>query len=331
MLRSFVLVSLLIALGLVQSSAQQYPVRRDFLLNQDIVALAKGGYDEPTIIATLLGRPNQFDMTMGALEALAAQGVSERILQAMLSAKGGHTPVDLMPGPRSQQEAEVVSPSAPPSPIHWFHSFLPGRRVHQRERAPIVLEQLPTAANGVFYEQPIATKVDGRCPNGNMSLSLADGALPSGLEVTSLGLRGTPNKTGKFLFTIQAANICVSVLHTFELVVSNQAILEVTPAQISFSCLTPEQAPAPIAMLVSSTWANLPYRLEMRDASWLHAVQERGITPPQDSAITADVVTLTADPSHLKPGTYHGSVLLWTRQGTNTQSIPVALVVGLPN
>src|SRR5689334_22805427 len=79
-----VLIALLLASGLV---AQQHPLQRQFLVNRDVVALARAGFGEQTIIDMILVKPNRFDTAAEALAALAAQGISQRIVQVMLVVK----------------------------------------------------------------------------------------------------------------------------------------------------------------------------------------------------------------------------------------------------
>jgi hypothetical protein len=78
---------LLLATGLVSLSAQQHPQKRNFLLNRDVVTLAKAGFTEQIIIETIRATPNRFDVTAEALAALSAQGMSLRVVEAMLVAK----------------------------------------------------------------------------------------------------------------------------------------------------------------------------------------------------------------------------------------------------
>lgn len=307
MIRVFTIALLLLAV-VVRLPAESHPIRRNFLLNRDIVALAQAGFDEQTIINTMLVKPNRFDTSLAALRELASQGISERIVQVMLVAKN----------------------SKPASVFERGALLLPGRvtATYGPQALGFVQRELPMAGRGVPYNAPIETQVDGRCPNGNATMSIASGALPHGVELTMLRLEGTPRETGRFHFTIRAMNNCAVVSRAFELVVMGKPILETGPDQVSFSCQTPAHAAAQRTILVSSTWPSLPYTVETKNAPWLRAAQENGVTPDADSALTGDVVTLTADPAGLKPGTYRGSVVFRTRYGANAPSVAVVLLVG---
>ncbi|MBZ5609101.1 MAG: hypothetical protein LAP38_12640 [Acidobacteriia bacterium] len=203
--------------------------------------------------------------------------------------------------------------------------LLPGLACSQMA---IATGELPLAAKGMHYSATITVRVDGRCDHGDVSLSLENGALPKGVELTASGVEGVAREMGRFRFSVRAWNACASATRAFELIVTGKPILEATPDEVTFSCRTPAQAPAPKTILVSSTWPNRPYTVTTRNAEWLRVEQDQGVTPDSDSAITGDVVTLTVDPSKLEPGTYRGSVVFWTRDGVAAPTVPVVLVVG---
>ena len=89
-------IAFLLAPGLLHVPAQQ----RRFLLNRDIITLAKAGFTEQAIIDTIRATPNRFDVTTGALVALAAQGISQRVVEALLVAQTRGSPSDLAGAPR---------------------------------------------------------------------------------------------------------------------------------------------------------------------------------------------------------------------------------------
>jgi hypothetical protein len=277
--------------------AQEIPLMRHFLMNRDIVALAQAGYSEQTIIDTLLAKPNHFDTNADALVDLAAHGISERVVEAMLLAACGQgcgTSMEKLRAP----EAEAVE------------------------------QQLPVAARGVAYRTSLDIRSDMRCPMADATLSLVSGNLPPGLRLTMDGLDGTPLETGHFHFTVRLRNGCSSTTRMVELEVTGKPILQASPDQITFTTNVTVQKPAPRAVLVSSTWPDLPYRVEKQNADWLEMNLTSGRTPAANSALTADTVTLNADPSKLRPGTYRGTLLVSTPGGANVQTIPVILVVG---
>jgi hypothetical protein len=276
--------------------AQVLPLTH-FLMNRDIIALAQAGYGEQTIIDTLLAKPNRFDTNADALVELAAHGISERVVEAMLVATCGQ---ECSKGMEKLRAAEA----------------------HAAE------QQLPVAAKGAAYRTPLDIRSDLRCPMADATLSLVSGTLPSGLRLTMDGLDGTPLETGHFRFTVRVGNGCSSRTRTLALEVTGKPILQASPDQITFTTKVTGQKPAPRAVLVSGTWPDLPYHVEKQNADWLEVNLTSGRTPPADSALTADTVTLNADPSKLQPGTYRGALLVSTPGGANVQTIPVVLVVG---
>jgi hypothetical protein len=278
--------------------AQELPLTHHFLLNRDIIALAQAGYSEQTIINTLLAKPNRFDTNTDALVDLAAQGISERVVEAMLMAACG------------QGCAE-------------------GSAKLRTMKSQVVEQPLPVAVKGVAYRTSLDIRSDIRCPMADPALSLVSGKLPPGLRLSTDGLDGTPLETGRFRFTIRVGNGCSSRTRTIELSVTGKPILLASPDQITFSAQTTGQKTPPRAILVSSTWPDLPYRIEKQNADWLEVSLESGRTPSADSALTGDTVTLIADPSKLTPGTYQGALLISTPGGASVQSVPVALVVGV--
>jgi hypothetical protein len=188
---------------------------------------------------------------------------------------------------------------------------------------------LPIAAKGVYYSAPIDAVPNGRCDGGNIWLSMDSGSLPKGIDLTLSGLEGVPRELGVFDFTIRAQNRCFSVLRPSRLVVSPKPMLEAAPDEVAISCIH-GQAPTARTILVFSTWTNLAYSAEVRDADWLKVKLDEGVTPGPDSALIADVATLTADPGRLEPGTYRGSIVFWTRDGANAPTVSVVLVVTAP-
>ncbi len=280
-------------------AAQQLPLVRQFLVNGDVVALAEAGYSERTIVEMMAAKPNRFDTNADALVDLAAHGISERVVEAMLLAKTC--------GPECLRNKE-------------------SRRGNTSQSEA---SRLPVAAKGVPYRASLDWHADPRChPVADEVLALAGGALPPGLQLTMLGLEGVPAQTGNFRFTVRTGNGCISRTRNWEVEVTGKPILEASPEQITFTSKAPGEKPAPRSMLVSSTWPDRPYRVEKQNADWLEVHLNTGRTPAANSALTGDTVTLAADPSKLEPGTYRGSLVVSMPDAANVKTIPVSLVVG---
>jgi hypothetical protein len=101
---------LLAALGPLRLAAQQHPQVRHFLVNRDVVALAKAGFNEQIIIDTIRAMPNRFDITTQALAVLSEQGLSQRVVEAMLVAKTCGSQSDLAGAPRCSPQPDSATP-----------------------------------------------------------------------------------------------------------------------------------------------------------------------------------------------------------------------------
>src|SRR4029079_11755344 len=53
--------------------------------NADVVAMTKAGFTEGTILAAMGANPTRFDVRPSELVALKNEGVSERVIEAMLT------------------------------------------------------------------------------------------------------------------------------------------------------------------------------------------------------------------------------------------------------
>lgn len=188
-------------------------------------------------------------------------------------------------------------------------------------------DELPWAIKGMRYQAEIKTSLDGRCPQGDVGLALAGGALPHGMELFSYGFDGTPTEMGEFHFTVRAANQCGATTKALKLIVTGKPILEVSPQRLTFQ-YRPGGAQLEEQMVrVASTWPNLPYSMELRGAPWLWAEQAEGRTPGPDSAFEGDRVRLRVDPGKLMPGVYYGLLKFSAWGGTNAPEVQVVLTV----
>jgi hypothetical protein len=184
---------------------------------------------------------------------------------------------------------------------------------------------LPWAVVNTPYSSLIATRVDGRCPSGDASLSLSDGALPRGLEIEGGYLQGMPKETGTFHFSVRAVNTCSSVVNALELVVTGKPVLRVFPEELSCEYRTGQAGPLPLTVQVSSPWPDLPYSIQA-GAEWL-VRKGGGTTPGAGSGLATDAVSLEIDPKNLAPGVYRTSVRFAAWLGANSPVVSVTLRV----
>jgi len=94
----------LIALA-VSAGAQTAPLAQNALTNQDVVTLAKAGFNEDFIIDTIAMSRTRFDTTLSGVAELAKEGLTERLIRTMMAAS---------PPPPAPVPAAVPSRSATP-------------------------------------------------------------------------------------------------------------------------------------------------------------------------------------------------------------------------
>lgn len=190
-------------------------------------------------------------------------------------------------------------------------------------------DQLPWAIKGEPYNANVLTRVSGRCPNGDVRLSVAAGELPRGIELFSYGLEGTPLQMGTFQFTLQASNGCGTTVRRMKLLVTGRPILLVTPRQVVLDQPAGSDGSSDEDILkVEASWPDLPYSIAMVNAApWLTALPVEGKTPDPDSAFTGDRVQLRVNAANLAPGVYHTTLKFYTQGGENAPTVDVTLRV----
>ena len=204
--------------------------------------------------------------------------------------------------------------------------FLAGFPMLRGGALAIRTAELPWAVVNTGYRTAIETGIDGRCPDGDVAVSLNGGNLPRGLEVRAGFLSGTAREIGKFQFSVRASNACSAAEKEFELIVTGKPILRAFPEELTCEYRVGGAGPAPLTVLVSASWPDLPYAMRI-DAPWLSGKVRAGTTPATGSGLTSDAVSLQVDPKDLAPGIYHGSLRLSTWMGANSPVVAVTLRV----
>jgi outer membrane biosynthesis protein TonB len=85
--------------------AQIAPQSRNALTNHDIVVLARAGFSEEFIVEAIAGARTQFDTSADALAALAHEGITEKVIRAMMPPP---------PPPAKPVEPPATRPAEPP-------------------------------------------------------------------------------------------------------------------------------------------------------------------------------------------------------------------------
>lgn len=193
-------------------------------------------------------------------------------------------------------------------------------------------EGLPWAIKGEPYHAPVLTRVSGRCPRGDVGLSVVEGELPRGVELFSFGLEGTPLQMGAYQFTLEASNGCGAVRRRMQLLVTGRPILLVTPARVAFRLPAGASAAGAGDILkVEASWPELPYSVTVLDsAPWLSVTPAEGKTPDPDSAFTGDRVQVRVNADGLAPGLYHATLKFYAEGSENAPRVDVTLQVSKP-
>ena len=176
------------------------------------------------------------------------------------------------------------------------------------------------------YDGRIETAGDGRCPGGDVELSLVSGALPSGLHLAAAGISGVPGATGYFHFVIRAANQCRWAIQKFDLSVTTRPLLVVSTDWISFVFEEGDTTPQRKSVKVSAGWPDLAYTASAQKA-WLKLAPLTGRTPPAGSPLSGDELAIEVSAANLAPGSYSTKVDLSAWEAALTPSVEVAVTV----
>jgi hypothetical protein len=200
----------------------------------------------------------------------------------------------------------------------------------QAQGIVISTSDLPWATKGEAYDAPIVTHVSGRCPQGDVRLTVASGELPKGLDLFSYGLEGTPRRIGTYQFVLQAKNNCGSAFRSMRLLVTGRPILLVSPRELVIDRIagSGENADSDGLLKVEASWPELPYTvMPLNTAPWLDVAPVEGRTPDPESAFTGDRVLLRVDASNLAPGVYHAKLKFYADGSENAPVVNVTVKV----
>lgn len=190
--------------------------------------------------------------------------------------------------------------------------------------------ELPWATKGEAYDVQIVTHVSGRCPDGDVRLTVASGELPKGLELFSYGLEGTPRRIGSYQFMLQATNSCGTAFRPMKLLVTGRPILLVSPREIVIDRIAGSSvnSDGDGLLKVEASWPELPYTVTAVNAApWLDVDPVEGRTPDPESAFTGDRVKLRVNAANLAPGVYHARLKFYAAGSENAPLVDVTLQV----
>jgi hypothetical protein len=105
MMRVLLTVVLVVALGVSMPGA--ISIAQELLTNDSVIQMVKGGLPEAVVIAKIKSTPSKFDLKTDSLLSLKKAGVTDKILEAMVSAGSG--------GAAASSSSAAATP-APPAP-----------------------------------------------------------------------------------------------------------------------------------------------------------------------------------------------------------------------
>jgi uncharacterized protein (TIGR03437 family) len=201
----------------------------------------------------------------------------------------------------------------------------------------ITTSSFPAGAVGVPYEQAVTTT--GGCSNpfaGPPAITLASGALPPGLALQALsaggfGVAGTPTERGTYSFALRATACTDATTREYSITIGGVtagAAMTVAPAELVFSTTAggvtrpPDQA---VTLAISGGGSNnfgVSVTTET-GGNWLGVSPTTGQTP-------ATLVAGIVNNAGLAPGTYRGSIRIFSQASNSPVEIPVTLNVTAP-
>ena len=188
--------------------------------------------------------------------------------------------------------------------------------------------ELPWAVVERAYMPSLTIAGGTRCWVNNMSVGLADGQLPDGIELDVVGqFRGVPKKTGVYRFVVRAANSCGEALKPFTIFVTAAPALSLSPGILRFRYRQGEVLPASQAVRVDASWPNLPYSAATDTKDWVTAVPKTGRTPNPEAGRDAELVEVKVQPQMLPPGTYEAVLGFSTWEGGPGPAVEIKLTV----
>src|SRR4029450_5338613 len=100
---------------LLVAVAPRAALAQETLTNESIMSMVKGGLSEAVVLARVRSGPANFDTSTNALLTLKKAGVSDKIIEAMVSAPKAGGAAAAAPAPAVPTPPAGTSQSAPPA------------------------------------------------------------------------------------------------------------------------------------------------------------------------------------------------------------------------
>jgi hypothetical protein len=154
------------------------------LVNGDVIQMVKAGFPDATVIKAIEANQTNFDVSVPALMELKNAGVSQPLIDAMLSAEAKKNAPEAAPKPANEPPPDPNNPTSPHNPgIYWLSKSGAGNRMLRLEASA--------------YSQ---TKTGGLFASG-MTMGIHKGKMKAVLSGEHAALRITePNPKFYFYF-----------------------------------------------------------------------------------------------------------------------------------
>jgi len=163
----------------VSAVAQTVPLTQTALTNQDVLTLAKAGFNEDFIVDTIAMSRTRFDTSVNGVAALAKEGLTERIIRSMMAA-GAPTAAAAAKVP----EAEPATPAAARASAPPRDGNSP-----QKQKAKARVAKPPSAVDEALSTQT-AYRESSSMLWGMYKKEVQVGAAPRGEQVVAAALGG---------------------------------------------------------------------------------------------------------------------------------------------
>lgn len=179
-----------------------------------------------------------------------------------------------------------------------------------------------------YAPAPLVVQVDGDCPQTDVHVRVAEGALPEGVLLDPHGwFSGVPRKSGVSRFVIEASNRCAKLRKAYQIVVSGAPVLAAEPRAIELVWTQGSEFPT-ASVKIAATWPELAYAVEADPpAPWLKIAPRSGRTAREGASLEADSLALGAIPEKLAPGVYQTQLRISAWDAVNRPTVLVRLHV----
>jgi uncharacterized protein (TIGR03437 family) len=187
---------------------------------------------------------------------------------------------------------------------------------------PKITNTFPPGAVGQPYAQTFVRAGGCNNPFAPVTIQLASGSPPPGLQIDNSHIWGTPTTAGTFSFALQATDACGTAITNVTISISGGAGgggLVPSPASVQF-VTQPGVAPADQQVIINGP----------SGASWSASVQSASggnwlSLASAGTGVAGAAVSLHANPGSLPPGAYDGALIITSASGTLT--VPVKLTI----